>query len=124
MMARNHRNLDVFNLADALVIEMYKLTAAFPPEERYGLQSQLRRGAVSIPTNIVEGCARPTERDYLHFKEIAFGSASEVSYLLTVAYRLTYLSDADAGRMGDSYDKVVRMLRNLIDNVRLPGVSR
>ena len=117
-MARDPRKLEVFELADNLVLELYRCTRAFPSEERYGLQSQLRRAAVSVPTNIVEGCARPTERDYLHFMSMAYASASEVGYLLTIAQRLGYLSEAERTALEDPYDKLSRSLRKLVDRVR------
>ena len=81
-MGRDPSKLKVVHLADELVVEVYRATRGFPVEERYGLQAQLRRAAVSVPTNIVEGCARNSERDYLHFLDVAIASASEVRYLL------------------------------------------
>lgn len=100
-MARDHRKLEVFKIADELAILMYRSTASFPASERYGLQSQLRRAAVSIPTNIVEGCARDSERDYLRFLDIAFGSARELVYLISVAERLGLVEPASAERCAE-----------------------
>ena len=81
-MSRDHRKLRVFQLADELVEELYVITRNLPAEERYGIQSQLSRAAVSTPTNIVEGCACRSTKDYAHFMGIALASASEVRYLL------------------------------------------
>jgi four helix bundle protein len=70
-MSRDHKQLRVFILADELVVDVYAWTRQLPGDERYGLTAQLRKAAVSAPTNIVEGCARRTTRDYVHFLEIS-----------------------------------------------------
>src|SRR5687767_5344980 len=81
---RDHRKLRVFHDAHALVLETYRQTRDFPHEERFGLRSQLRRAAVSVPSNIVEGSSRGSVREYLHFLQIAFGSCCELQYLLAL----------------------------------------
>ena len=112
-MSRDHRKLEAFQLADSLVIDLYRVTRTFPVEERYGLQSQLRRGAVSVAANLVEGSARPSERDYLHFIAIALGSASEVRYLVELAIRLGFVEASTGTELGRRYDRVVRALQGL-----------
>ena len=88
---RDHRRLRAFELADKLALEIYKATKAFPSSEQFGLTSQMRRCAVSIPSNIVEGAARSSESDFLRFLGIAYGSARELEYQISLATRLGFV---------------------------------
>jgi four helix bundle protein len=88
---RDHRRLEAFQLADALAMRIYAVTKTFPGDERFGLTSQLRRAAVSVGTNIVEGSARRSLGDYIRFLTVAFSSARELEYELSIANRLGYL---------------------------------
>jgi len=88
---RDHTKLRAFELADAMALEIYKATASFPREEQFGLTSQMRRAAVSVASNIVEGCARQSVGDYLRFLDMAFGSSRELEYQVSLANRLGFL---------------------------------
>lgn len=116
-MSRDHRKLNVFAHADELIISVYADTATFPPEERFGLCTQVRRAAVSTATNIVEGCARRTTRDYLHFINIATGSAAEALYLLDVSTRLGFLKPDAYRRLEPKYNRLLRGLQKLINSL-------
>jgi four helix bundle protein len=87
-MTTDHRRLTAFTLADELAIRTYRITRTFPASETYGVRSQLRRAAVSISTNIVEGAARDTDREHDRFYEIAFASTRELIYLLELCGKL------------------------------------
>src|SRR5579864_6153249 len=120
MPARDHRRLKAFELADRLAVATYHHTRLFPRAEAFGLTSQLRRAAVSIPSNIVEGCARHSEQDYLRFLDMAYGSARELEYQLSLATRLGFLEvEAVAGVVPLSKE-VGRVLFGLIDAIRNP----
>ena len=90
---RDHKNLRAFELADEVALLTYKFTQDFPREEQFGLTSQMRRAAVSIPSNIVEGCGRHTEVEFLRFLDIAYGSLRELEYQTSLAVRLEFASD-------------------------------
>ena len=90
---RDHKRLKVFHAADELALLVYKVTRGFPREEQFGLTSQMRRAAISVPSNIVEGCARPTEADYIRFLGTSFASLQELQYQGSLASRLGYLRD-------------------------------
>ncbi len=85
---RDHRKLRAFELADEVAVLVYKITRTFPREEIYGLTSQIRRAAVSVPSNIVEGCARESQTEYVRFLEIAFASLRELHYQVNLSRRL------------------------------------
>ena len=122
-MSRDYRKLRVFHEADALVLEIYRVTVDFPNEERYGLQSQIRRACVSCAANIVEGSSRGSTPNYCRFLEIAHGSAPEVAYLLSVARRLAFLREPNTKPLEDRYDILQRMLQSLIDGLEASEAS-
>ena len=96
---------------------IYEWTRTFPKEEIYGPTSQLRRAAYSVPANIVEGSARESKRDYLHFLYIARGSLSETQYFLHLSHRLGYLSDSHYRILGEQVKVTFRCLHGLIQAV-------
>ena len=115
---RDHTKLRAFELADEVAVVIYRATRGFPKEEIYGLTSQMRRAAVSVPSNIVEGCARESQVEYLRFLEIAFGSLRELHYQFGLAIRLGYtdepgVSECDAKMMEKKVlGALIRSMRN------------
>jgi four helix bundle protein len=93
---RDHTKLRAFELADEVVLMIYRITSDFPKEELYGLTSQMRRAAVSVASNIVEGCARNSQAEYLRFLTVAFGSLRELHYQLSLSRRLGYSGSQDS----------------------------
>lgn len=103
---KNFRELQIWNRSHRLTLEVYRLTQRFPKTETYGLVSQMRRSASSIPTNIAEGCGRNTERDFARFLDNAMGSASELEYQLILAHDLEYIEH-------DSFEKTILELTEI-----------
>ncbi|MFH0882143.1 MAG: four helix bundle protein, partial [bacterium] len=115
---KDFRKLDVWAKAHALTLAIYRCTTSFPAEERYGLTSQLRRAASSIPTNISEGCGRNTDAEFKRFLEISMGSASETEYLLLLSFDLKYLDDSALHKLATDVTEVKRMLASLIGKIK------
>lgn len=111
---RDYTKIDAWRLADDLTVAIYERTRGFPREELYGLTSQLRRSAYSVPANIAEGSSRESKRDYLHFLYIARGSLAEARYFVHLARRLDYLPEAEAALLGERSREVFACLHGLI----------
>src|ERR1700740_636021 len=117
-MGASYRDLRVWQQAMELVVETYKQTRDFPKTEIYGLTSQMRRAAVSIPSNIAEGKGRSTDRDRAHFFCHARGSLLELETQILIAQRLKFLAPQRAAALIDLSTKLGRMLNSLIQSIR------
>ena len=115
---RDHTKLRAFELADEVALLVYRLTSSFPKEELYGLTSQMRRAAVSVPSNIVEGCARESQADYLRFLNIAFGSLRELHYQVSLSKRLEFLPNQDFSLIEPKIIETEKVLNGLIKALR------
>ncbi|HXP30118.1 MAG TPA: four helix bundle protein [Stellaceae bacterium] len=116
---QDFRDLKVWQKAHNVVLAVYRVSAEFPAAERFGLTSQLRRAAVSVPANIAEGCVRSSDADFARFLHIALGSASEVDCDLLLARDLKFLDAKYHRTLDDDLQEVKRMLAALIARVRL-----
>ena len=117
-MSRDYRRLHVYVLADRLVLETVPRFAGFPTAERYGLQAQIRRAAISAAANIVEGSARRTTGEWLNFLSIASGSATEAYYLANVAGRLRFAEEREATILERGYSELAASLRAMSRTLR------
>jgi four helix bundle protein len=112
--ARRYRTIKAWQKADDLAVLIYEHTRAFPKEEQYGLISQMRRAAVSVAANIVEGASRRSRQEYVQFLSLAKASLSELSYYLHLSKRLSYISDAAFERLNDACEETARVLFGLL----------
>jgi four helix bundle protein len=108
------RDLDVWKLGKATVLEVYAATRSLPQEERFGLSAQMRRAALSIPANIAEGFNRFHNKEYRQFLYIALGSCAELETLIEVSSDLGYVDQTTRDHLLEQLDHEARMLRNLI----------
>jgi four helix bundle protein len=111
---RHYRDLLVWQKAVDWVEAIYAATRSWPQDERFGLTSQIRRAAVSVPSNIAEGCARRSTAEFLRFLSIARGSLAEVETQIIVATRLSYLDQTSQTPLLEAADEISRMLAGLI----------
>lgn len=115
---RDFRDIKAWQKGHRLALAVYQATKRFPAEERYGLKSQARRAAASIPTNIAEGCGRDSEAEFARFLRIAAGSASELEYLLLLARDLSLLSAKSHDSLAKDVTEVKRMLYAFIQSIK------
>lgn len=114
---KDFRQLQVWHKAHQLTLTLYQLTVSFPRHEIYGLTSQIRRAAVSIPSNLAEGCGRDGDAELARFCSIARGSASELEYHLLLAHDLKLITSSDYGRLAEQTTAIKRMLTALIQKL-------
>ena len=113
-MIQSHKDLIVWQKGIELVLAIYQLTKDFPREEVYGLTSQIRRAAISIPSNIAEGRNRGTRKDFAQFLRIAFGSGAELETQLLIARKLSFGREIGYNKVADQLGEVMRMLNAMI----------
>ena len=114
---QTHKNLQVWQKGISFVTKVYDRTKSFPKEEIYGIANQMRRAAVSIPSNIAEGCARRNTKEYIQFLYVSLGSASELETQLTISYNLGYLDDIEEITLQKELQEIIRMLTGLIKSL-------
>jgi len=112
-----YKDLIAWQKAMDLVESVYRSSSRFPPDERFGLTSQIRRAAVSIPCNIAEGYSRPSKADYIRFLEMARGSANEVETQLRIALRLGFVAAAQTADTMSLTKEIQRILKGLVDGL-------
>ena len=118
---KDFTQLKVWQKAHQFVLQVYRHTRSFPVEERFGLTAHLVKSAVSIPSNIAEGCGREGDREFARFLSIAAGSASETEYQILLAKDLGYLDHQAYQELADRVNEVKRMLRALIQRLSESG---
>ncbi|MBO2544783.1 four helix bundle protein [Salegentibacter sp. BDJ18] len=113
---KSHKDLTVYKTSIDLVIDIYQLSQNFPDSEKFGLTSQIRRASVSIPSNISEGAARSSKKEFIRFLYIALGSVAEIETQLEIAYRLKFIKDTP-----EVVEKIIyirRMILKLIQSLK------
>lgn len=118
-MDKPHKKLDAWKLAMDLVVDVYEVTHAFPARENYGLTDQIRRASISVPSNIAEGAARNTKKEFINYLHIARGSLSEVDTQFEIAKRLKYISAESWTRLDSTMVRIDKMLNGLIRSQRM-----
>ena len=115
---RDFKKILVWQKAHALVLRIYKTTTTFPKDELYGLTSQIRRAAASIPANVAEGCGRDTQTELARFIHIASGSASELEYHLLLAHDLGFIGESIYSELDSNINEIKKMLTGFAKAIR------
>jgi len=121
-MDKPHKKLDLWRAAMELAVTIYQVTDSFPREERYGLIDQVRRASSSVPSNIAEGAARQTRKEFINYLHMAQGSLSELDTHLELARRLGYLVQDSWAALDEQVERIDKMLSGLIRHQRRKGV--
>lgn len=114
----NYKNYKVWQKSHKLVLEIYRVIKNYPDDEKFNLVSQIRRAAISIPTNIAEGCGRETQKELIRFLYFASGSAHELEYLFLVSTELEYIPKEKSEYILDEIDQIKKMLAVLISKIK------
>ncbi len=115
---KDFRTLKVWEKSHRLVLAIYEATTPFPKNELYGITSQIQRAAVSVPTNIAEGCGKDSDAELGRYFKIAMGSSSELEYLLLLAHDLGYLIEDQYDQLQDNLVEVRKMLNSFIQKLK------
>lgn len=115
---KDFRNLKIWEKSHKIVLAVYEATRSFPKSELYGITSQIQRAAVSVPTNITEGCGKDSDAELGRYFKIAMGSSSELEYLLLLTHDLTYLGDDQYGKLQANLVEVRKMLNAFIQRLK------
>ena len=124
MKTQSYKDLIVYQKAYKLTLDVYKISKKFPPDELYGMISQMRRSAVSIPSNIAEGYRRGHRKEYVQFLHVAMGSCAELETQMSIAKDLRWISDEDFTCLYASQDEVSRLLRKVIHSMKRSSDER
>jgi four helix bundle protein len=116
-MLKNYKELKVWQRSYGLCLEVYGVTAKFPKDERYGLTSQIRRSAVSVPSNIAEGYGRKTTADYIRMLYISYGSVCELETQILLAGDLNFIDKGELSKIKNTITEIERMLKALIKSL-------
>lgn len=120
-MIKSYRELIVWQKALRLSLIIYRLTSSFPKEEIFGLVSQMRRAAVSVPSNIAEGRSRTSRKDFVQFLRIALGSASELQTQVEIAHQLTFVGVKEYNECNNLISEIIMMINSMIRKLLAPS---
>jgi four helix bundle protein len=115
---KTHKDLDVWKDGISFVTKVYKMTSSFPKEEMYGITSQIRRAAISIPSNTAEGAARKTTNEFRQFLYIALSSAAELNTQLIISHNLKFLDKDNTDKLNSELDSLSRRIQGLIKSLK------